>query len=76
MNENQEVLAEKKAKMEGRMKIYRQRLRDIYINGQINYLDVLLGAKDFSDFSSRMIFVAKNYQPRFGNDGYDHEGNC
>ena len=56
---NQEVLAEKKAKMEGRMKIYRQRLRDIYINGQINYLDVLLGAKDFSDFSSRMFLLQK-----------------
>lgn len=76
IDENQEVLAEKKAKMEGRMKIYRQRLRDIYINGQINYLDVLLGAKDFSDFFFKNVFVAKNYQPRFGNDGYDHEGNC
>ena len=32
IDENQEVLAEKKAKMEGRMKIYRQRLRDIYKN--------------------------------------------
>lgn len=41
------------------MKIYRQRLRDIYINGQINYLDVLLGAKDFSDFSSRMFLLQK-----------------
>ena len=59
IDENQEVLAEKKAKMEGRMKIYRQRLRDIYINGQINYLDVLLGAKDFSDFSSRMYLLKK-----------------
>ena len=59
IDENQEVLTEKKAKMEGRMKIYRQRLRDIYINGQINYLDVLLGAKDFSDFSSRMFLLQK-----------------
>lgn len=59
IDENQEILAEKKAKMEGRMKIYRQRLRDIYINGQINYLDVLLGAKDFSDFSSRMFLLQK-----------------
>ena len=59
IDENQEVLTEKKAKMEGRMKIYRQRLRDIYINGQINYLDVLLGAKDFSDFSSSMFLLQK-----------------
>lgn len=59
IDENQTVLAEKRAKMEGRMVIYRQRLRDIYINGQINYLDVLLGAKDFSDFSSRMFLLQK-----------------
>lgn len=42
------------------MSIYRKRLRDIYINGQINYLDVLLGAKDFSDFSSRMYLLQKS----------------
>lgn len=42
------------------MLIYRKRLRDIYINGQINYLDVLLGAKDFSDFSSRMYLLQKS----------------
>lgn len=59
IDENQEILAEKKAKMEGRMKIYRQRLRDIYINGQINYLDVLLGAKDFSDFRRVCFYCRK-----------------
>ncbi|MDD4320417.1 MAG: peptidoglycan DD-metalloendopeptidase family protein [Acidaminococcaceae bacterium] len=40
-------------------KIYSKRLREIYINGQINYLDVLLGAKDFSDFSSRMYLLQR-----------------
>ena len=59
MDENQRVLEEKKKQMEGRMKIYRQRLRDIYINGQINYLDVLLGAKDFNDFAGRMFLLQK-----------------
>lgn len=59
IDENSAVLAEKKIKMEGRMKIYRKRLRDIYENGQINYLDVLLGAKDFNDFSSRMFLLQK-----------------
>lgn len=56
---NSKVLNEKKSKMEGRMKIYRKRLREIYINGQINYLDVLLGAKDFNDFASRMFLLQK-----------------
>ena len=59
MDDNQRVLEEKKKQMEGRMKIYRQRLRDIYINGQINYLDVLLGAKDFNDFAGRMFLLQK-----------------
>ncbi len=49
---------QKKAE-EGRMRIYRRRLRDIYENGQINYLEVLLGAKDFGDFASRMYLLQK-----------------
>ncbi len=59
INENQAKLEAKKAEVEERMRIYRKRLRDIYINGQINYLDVLLGAKDFGDFSSRMYLLQK-----------------
>ncbi len=59
IDSNSTVLKDKKVKMEGRMKIYRKRLRDIYINGQINYLDVLLGAKDFNDFASRMFLLQK-----------------
>lgn len=59
INENQAQLEKKQREVEERMKIYRKRLRDIYINGQINYLDVLLGAKDFSDFSSRMYLLQK-----------------
>ena len=47
IDENTAVLSKKKEEMEGRMRIYRRRLRDIYENGQINYLEVLLGAKDF-----------------------------
>ena len=30
-----------------------KRVRDIYINGQISYLDVIFGAKDFGDFLTR-----------------------
>ena len=41
------------------MKVFRKRLRDIYINGQVNYLDVLLGASDFRDFASRMYLLKK-----------------
>ena len=59
INDNQTKLEKKQQEMQERMLIYRKRLRDIYINGQINYLDVLLGAKDFSDFSSRMYLLQK-----------------
>ena len=59
INENQAQLDKKQQEVDQRMQIYRKRLRDIYINGQINYLDVLLGAKDFGDFSSRMYLLQK-----------------
>ena len=59
INKNQAELEKKQQEVDQRMVIYRKRLRDIYINGQINYLDVLLGAKDFSDFSSRMYLLQK-----------------
>lgn len=59
INDNQAKLEKKQQEMQARMLIYRKRLRDIYINGQINYLDVLLGAKDFNDFSSRMYLLQK-----------------
>ena len=59
IDKNTAELNKKKEEMEGRMEIYRRRLRDIYENGQINYLDVLLGAKDFGDFASRMYLLQK-----------------
>lgn len=59
IDDNKAKLAKKQAEIAQRHKIYKKRLRDIYINGQINYLDVLLGARDFSDFSSRMYLLQK-----------------
>lgn len=57
--ENQEKLAIQMENLKERKLIYRRRLRDIYIHGQISYLDVLLGAKDFNDFSTRMYLLQK-----------------
>lgn len=59
IDDNSAKLEQKKQELEQRMVIYKKRLRDIYISGQVNYLDVLLGAKDFSDFSSRMYLLQK-----------------
>ena len=39
-----------------------KRVRDIYINGQISYIDVLFGAKDFSDFLTRMDLLKRVIQ--------------
>ncbi len=55
----QAQLDEKKREYDERLKIYSKRLREIYISGQLNYLDVLLGAQDFRDFASRMYLLQK-----------------
>lgn len=36
-----------------------RRIRDIYINGQISYIDVLFGAHDFGDFLTRMDLLKR-----------------
>ena len=36
-----------------------KRVRDIYINGQISYLDVMFGAQDFDDFLTRMDLLKR-----------------
>ena len=59
INDNKVKLAQKQAEVDKRKKIYSKRLRQIYMNGQVNYLDVLLGARDFSDFASRMYLLQK-----------------
>jgi len=50
---NVQILANTEKNLAARTKILNQRIRDIYKNGQINYLDVLLGAADFNDFATR-----------------------
>lgn len=59
IDDNRAELEKKQAQVKERQGIYKKRLRDIYMNGQVNYLDVLLGAKDFSDFSSRMYLLQR-----------------
>ena len=54
IRQNEAALAAKQKEYDKSRSVYKKRLRDIYENGQVNYLDVLLGAADFRDFSSRM----------------------
>lgn len=59
IDENQAQLEAKQKELDERMQIYGRRLRNIYMNGQLNYLDILLGATDFTEFSSRMYLLQK-----------------
>lgn len=42
------------------------RVRDIYINGQISYLDVLFGSKDLNDFFTRMDLLKRVIKRDYG----------
>ena len=50
----EEDLAEKTEQLSERASILKKRVRDIYMHGQISYIDVLFGAEDFRDLSTRM----------------------
>lgn len=59
-------LAENGAKLEQAEKEYNtkrdrlgRRVRDIYMHGEISYLDVLFGAKDFQDLMTRMDLLKR-----------------
>lgn len=57
--EMQVKLKGEQAKLEKREKVFRVRIRDIYMHGQLSYLDVVLGAKDFNDFANRVDLLRR-----------------
>jgi murein DD-endopeptidase MepM/ murein hydrolase activator NlpD len=59
IDKNKDVLAKAEKELAMRMKILDKRIRDIYENGQISYVDVLFGAKDFNDFMTRMDLLKR-----------------
>lgn len=54
IEENAELLAETEKELAEKNAQLRGRIRNVYMHGQISYIDVLFGAKDFSDFLTRM----------------------
>lgn len=50
----EEELELKTEQLKDRVTSLKTRVRDIYMHGQISYIDVLFGAKDFHDLSTRM----------------------
>ena len=59
IGENENKLAEVTQELNEKHEVLENRVRDIYINGQISYLDVLFGAKDFGDFLTRMDLLKR-----------------
>lgn len=57
--QNEEVLEKTEADLAKKTKVLDKRVRDIYINGQISYIDVLFGAKDFPDLMTRMDLLKR-----------------
>ena len=59
IGENETKLAEVTEELNSKHGVLENRVRDIYINGQISYLDVLFGAQDFGDFLTRMDLLKR-----------------
>lgn len=52
-------LAEAEKKLGERTAVLNVRVKDIYINGKVSYLEVLLDSKSFSDFVTRFEFLRR-----------------
>lgn len=55
--EKQAAIEEKNAEIEANMVVLRQRIKTIYIAGDVSSLEIVLGAKDFSDFLDKLQLV-------------------
>lgn len=51
-------LKESEEKLQQQLDLLNARLRDTYKNGDVSYLEVILGAEDFSDFIKRLDFLS------------------
>lgn len=59
IDENEALLKKTQQNLDKREKILHKRLRDIYMHGQISYIEVLVGADSFSDFLTRMDLIKR-----------------
>lgn len=55
----QDELSQKQKDLEDRRAVLAQRLRGIYVDGQVSYLEVLFQASDLSDFITRLEYLAR-----------------
>jgi len=59
LNKTREELEVAKQKENTQLKTMKERIRAMYISGELGYLEVLLGAKDFGDFITRLDVVKR-----------------
>ncbi len=52
-------LAEAEERLDERSAVLNERVKDMYMNGQIGYLQVLLSSNDFSEFLTRFEFLKR-----------------
>lgn len=52
-------LAEAEERLDERTEVLNVRVKDIYMNGQIGYLEVLLSSRDFNEFLTRFEFLRR-----------------
>ena len=57
ITEKQGEIDQKNADIETNMNILRNRIKTIYISGDVSSLEIILGAKDFSDFLDKVQLV-------------------
>lgn len=55
--EKQTAIDAANAEIEANMEVLRQRIKTIYISGDVSSLEIVLGAKDFSDFLDKIQLV-------------------
>lgn len=53
------AIQEAQNRLQLRQRILNQRVRSIYIHGQLSYLEVIVGSKSFSDFANRLELLRR-----------------
>lgn len=59
MSDTKEKLSEAKASKEKQYKIMSKRIKYLYENGNTGYIDVIVQAKSFNEFLTRLDYVSK-----------------
>ena len=57
--QTQNEIVKMEAYLKTRQKVLNRRVRAIYMHGQLNYLEVILGANSFSDFANRVELLKR-----------------